>query len=143
MTASAATDANSIAVTTLTLPASQPTSQAVIQIAFAGDTYEQPASTTAPVLIYQPSSFVVWGGNAPGHQVGQRVNFWGSQWEQQITGGDYQAHSSFKGYGTVPSSPIGICEPTATTTGAPRPSPAGRPSRETARRLRPWPTSSR
>jgi len=124
VTASAATDANGNAVATLTLSASQPTGQAVIRIAFAGDTYEQPASTTAPVLIYQPISFVVWGGNTPGLQVGQRVNFWGSQWEQQITGGDYQARSSFKGYGTVPSSLIGLCEPTATTTGTPRLDPS-------------------
>ncbi|HEX3528051.1 MAG TPA: carboxypeptidase regulatory-like domain-containing protein [Thermoanaerobaculia bacterium] len=123
-TASAVTDANGNAVTTLTLSASQPTGQAVIQIAFAGDTYEQPASTTAPVLLYQPSSFVIWGGNTPGLQVGQRVNFWGSQWEQQVQGGDYQARSSFKGYGTVPSSPIGVCEPTATTTGTPRLDPS-------------------
>jgi RHS repeat-associated protein len=120
VTASAVTDANGIAATTLTLPASQPAGQAVIQIAFAGDTYELPASTIAPVLIYQPSSFVVWGGNTPGLQVGQRVNFWGSQWEQQVAGGDYSARNAFKGYGTVPSSSVGLCEPTATTTGTPR-----------------------
>jgi len=124
VTASAVTNATGIAVTTITIPASQPTGQAVIQIAFAGDTYEQPASTTAPVLIYQPSSFVIWGGNTPGLQVGQRINFWGSQWEQQVTGGDYNARGSFKGYGTVPSSPIGLCEPTATTTGTPRLDPS-------------------
>lgn len=120
VTASAVTDANGVSATTISLPASQPTGQAVIQIAFAGDNYEQPASTTAPVLIYQPSSFVIWGGNTPGLRVGQRINFWGSQWEQQVTGGDYNARGSFKGYGTVPSSPIGLCEPTATTTGTPR-----------------------
>jgi len=119
-TASAATDANGVATTTLTLPASQPTGQAVIQIAFAGDTYWQPAHTTAPVLLYQPSSFVIWGGNASGLQVGQQVNFWGSQWDKQVTGGDYHAQGDFKGYGTVPASPIGLCEPTATTTGTPR-----------------------
>ncbi|HET9210780.1 MAG TPA: RHS repeat-associated core domain-containing protein, partial [Thermoanaerobaculia bacterium] len=124
VTVSATTGADGVAATTISLPASQPTGQAVIQIAFAGDTYEQPAFTTAPVLIYQPSSFVIWGGNIPGLQVGQRINFWGSQWEQQVTGGDYNAHNSFKGYGTVPSSSIGLCEPTATTTGTPRLDPS-------------------
>ncbi|HZF07956.1 MAG TPA: carboxypeptidase regulatory-like domain-containing protein [Thermoanaerobaculia bacterium] len=117
---SAVTDANGVANATLTLPATLATGLAVIQVAFAGDTYEQPAQTTAPIVVYQPSSFVVWGGNTSGLDIGQRVNFWGSQWEQQVLGGDYNARSAFKGYGTMPSSSIGICEPTATTTGTPR-----------------------
>jgi hypothetical protein len=93
-------DANGVASATLTLPATVATGLSSIQVAFAGDTYEQPAQTTAPVVVYQPSSFVIWGGNTPGLRFGQRVNFWGSQWEQQVTGGDYNARGAFKGYGT-------------------------------------------
>ncbi|HEX3527742.1 MAG TPA: carboxypeptidase regulatory-like domain-containing protein [Thermoanaerobaculia bacterium] len=117
---SAVTDAAGNATAALTLPATLPTGATSILVAFAGDAYELPASTRAPLVLYQASSFVIWGGNTGGLALGQRVNFWGSQWESQVTAGDYAANASFKGYGTVPSSPIGICEPMATTTGTPR-----------------------
>ena len=91
-----------------------------LKAAFAGDTAHLPASMTVRLLVYQPSSFVIWGGNTPGLLLGQRVNFWGSQWEQQVTSGDYQAHGSFKGYGTASGNPITLCEPTARTIGTPR-----------------------
>jgi len=113
----ATTGADGIATATLALPATQPTGPAQLAIAFAGDTYRRPARTTAPVLVYQPASFVVWGGNTPGLAVGQRVNFWGSQWAQQVTGGDDAANPSFKGFATPRSTPIALCEPTAHTTG--------------------------
>ena len=72
-----------------------------------------------PVVVYQPASFVIWGGNTPGLALGQYVNFWGSQWASQVTGGDYQANPSFKGYAIPAATPVGICEPTAHTSGSP------------------------
>jgi RHS repeat-associated protein len=118
LTATAVTDTTGTAATTLTLPAA--TGLTNLKAAFAGDTAHLPSSTTVRLLVYQPSSFVIWGGNTPGLLLGQRVNFWGSQWEQQVMAGDYQAHGSFKGYGTAAGSPITLCEPTASTTGSPR-----------------------
>jgi hypothetical protein len=30
------------------------------------------------VLVAQPTSFVIWGGNTPGLRLGERVQFWGA-----------------------------------------------------------------
>jgi RHS repeat-associated protein len=120
ITASGTTDATGTATASLTLPASIPTGPALLQVAFAGDAAEVPAATTVPVVVYQPASFVIWGGNTSGLALGQYVNFWGSQWASQVTGGDYQANPSFKGYAIPVATPVGICEPTAHTTGSPR-----------------------
>jgi hypothetical protein len=62
---------------------------------------------------------VIWGGNTPGLALGQYVNFWGSQWASQVTGGDDQADPSFKGYAIPAAMPVGICEPSAHTSGSP------------------------
>ena len=118
LSATAVTDATGTAAATLTLTAA--TGLTNLKAAFAGDTAHLPSSTTVRLLVYQPSSFVIWGGNTPSLLLGQRVNFWSSQWEQQVAAGDYQAHGSFKGYGTAGGSPIIICEPTARTTGTPQ-----------------------
>lgn len=34
---------------------------------------------------------------------GGRYQFWGAQWAKQVTGGDYQANNSFKGYADIVS----------------------------------------
>jgi RHS repeat-associated protein len=117
LAASGATDTTGTASATLTLPAT--TGLAALKAVFAGDAAHLPSSTTARLLIYQPSSFVIWGGNTAGLLLGQRVNFWGAQWKSQVTGGDYAAQADFKGYGTT-SGAITLCEPTARTTGTPR-----------------------
>jgi RHS repeat-associated protein len=119
VSASATTDAGGTATASLTLPASLPTGPALLRVAFAGDATELPAATTVPVVVYQLASFVIWGGNAPGLALGQGVNFWGSQWASQVTGGDYQANPSFKGYATPVATPVTICEPAARTSGSP------------------------
>jgi RHS repeat-associated protein len=119
VTATAITGADGTATATLALPAAQPAGPATVAIAFAGDANRRPARTTAPVLVYPPSSFVVWGGNTPGLAIGQRVNFWGSQWAQQVTAGDYAANPSFKGFATPKASPVTLCESTARTTSTP------------------------
>jgi RHS repeat-associated protein len=120
ITASAVTDASGNAAATLTLPATLPAGPAQIQITFAGDASEQPAATTAPVYVVQPAPFVLWGGNTPGLALGQHVNFWGSQWASQVTGGDYQANPSFKGFAAPGATPLALCEPTARTSGTPQ-----------------------
>jgi RHS repeat-associated protein len=118
--ASGTTDATGTATASLTLPVSVPTGPAVLQVAFAGDAAELSAATTVPVLVYQPVSFVIWGGNTPGLALGQYVNFWGSQWASQVTGGDYQGNPSFKGYAQSVVTPLAVCEPTARTSGSPQ-----------------------
>jgi RHS repeat-associated protein len=121
VTASGTTDATGTAAATLTLPASVPTGPALLQVAFAGDAGELPAATSVPVVVYQPASFVIWGGNTPGLALGQYVNFWGSQWASQVTGGDYQAaNPSFKGYAIPAATPVALCESTAHTSGSPQ-----------------------
>jgi RHS repeat-associated protein len=117
--ASGTTDASGTATASLTLPASVLTGPALLQVTFAGDVGELPAATTVPVIVYQPASFVIWGGNTPGLALGQYVNFWGSQWANQVTGGDYQANPSFKGYAIPAATPVAICEPAARTSGSP------------------------
>jgi RHS repeat-associated protein len=124
LTASAVTGADGVASATLTLPASQPTGLAELRITFAGDACHLPAVTTAPVIVYQPSSFVIWGGNTPGLVLGERLQFWGAQWSKQVTGGDYAAQADFKGYGTPVNPPLGICQANTHTTGTPQLDPS-------------------
>jgi RHS repeat-associated protein len=119
VSASGTTDATGTAAASLTLPASVTTGPALLRVAFAGDASELPAATTVPIVVYQPTSFVIWGGNTPGLALGQSVNFWGSQWASQVTGGDYQANPSFKGYAIPAATPVVICEPSAHTSGSP------------------------
>ena len=45
-------------------------------------------------------SFVVWGGNNDGLKIGQRVNFWGSQWGAEGT--------DTNGYLTLSGDPDGV-----------------------------------
>jgi uncharacterized repeat protein (TIGR01451 family) len=99
LTATGITDANGLATATLNFAASQPSGAAQLQIAFAGDASYLPSTRTAAVQIYQTMPFVVWGGNTGGLKIGQRVNFWGSQWESQVINAqNYASNSSFKGW---------------------------------------------
>lgn len=98
-TGSGTTNAQGVATATLALPPGQYT----VNASFAGDGNYLPGNATAQTLIvYQPTTFVIWGGNQPSLadavKVGQALTFWGGQWEKQVTAGDYQANSSFKGY---------------------------------------------
>jgi len=69
---------------------------------FAGDTFYQPATATQHIVVFQPTNFVIWGGNNPDLTkavvVGQDYMFWGAQWAKQVTAGDFTANNSFKGY---------------------------------------------
>jgi RHS repeat-associated protein/uncharacterized repeat protein (TIGR01451 family) len=113
--ASGVTDVNGNATATLNFATSQPTGAGQLQISFAGDANYRPSSRTAPVQIYQPMPFVIWGGNTGGLRIGQRVNFWGSQWESQVINGQYfAANPSFKGWSGALIGPIQPCQTNVT-----------------------------
>lgn len=66
---------------------------------------EQPpylaSSAVASGTAAQATNFVIWGGNPGGVLIGQRVQFWGSDWSKQIAdkrSTSYKAAGSFKGY---------------------------------------------
>ena len=118
LTATATTDSNGIASTTITVPPPLGTGPIRLTASFAGDTYNVPASTSVPVILYQPQSFVIWGGNTVPPHVNDRVQFWGSQWDKQVTGGDYDNKTDFKGWSVPVGSPITLCEATVKATGA-------------------------
>ena len=97
-TVSAVTDANGAATGSITLASAQ-VGPSSMTLSFAGDEFFNPSVQTIPITIYSPAAFVVWGGNTEGLKIGQRVNFWGSQWESQVTSGPYfAANPSFKGW---------------------------------------------
>lgn len=111
-TATAITDANGLAATTITLGAAQATGPSSMTISFAGDEFYQPSVRTIPVTLFFPAGFVVWGGNTGGLTIGQQVNFWGAQWASQVTGGQFDANPSFKGWsGSL--APIQQCQVSA------------------------------
>lgn len=113
VTATAVTDAHGVAATTITLGAAQVSGPNSLTVSFAGDAFYKPASRTAAVTIYLSTSFVIWGGNTGGLRLGQHVNFWGSQWENQVLQGHYPWLSAFKGLAD-PVNQIHICQPAAT-----------------------------
>jgi len=121
VTVSAITNASGVATTTIIVPSSLGTGPTRMIVAFDGDVYYVPAATSVPIILFAPSSFVIWGGNATPPHVGEKVNFWGSQWKKQVTGGDYDNKADFKGYAKLASPPLAqICEPDARQSGTPR-----------------------
>lgn len=114
--ATAVTDANGVASTTITLGPDQMSGPSSLTVSFAGDAFYEPSFRTVEVTIYLSTSFVIWGGNDAGLKLGQRVNFWGSQWESQVLQGEYHTNPSFKGLAD-PVSQIHICQPNATPQG--------------------------
>lgn len=110
---SAVTNANGIASTSITLSATQ-VGPSSMTVSFAGDDFFKPSVQTVPLTIYSPAAFVVWGGNTGGLKIGQRINFWGSQWESQVISGQYfAANPSFKGWSGSPA-PALQCQVNAT-----------------------------
>jgi hypothetical protein len=103
-TGTGTTDSSGNATATLDLSPGQYT----LNASFAGDSYYLPSDATAQTLyVYQPTQFLIWGGNNPDLSqavvTGQDYTFWGAQWAKQVTAGDYQANNSFKGYADVVS----------------------------------------
>src|SRR5262249_33430895 len=80
---STTTSASGVAATTITLPTDQASGPAQLAISFGGDQNYQPSSRVVPIRIYLSMPFVLWGGNSDGLRIGQRVNFWGSQWNRK------------------------------------------------------------
>lgn len=116
VSAQAVTNSSGIATTMLTLGPAQTSGPASIQVSFAGDSNYKPSLTGIPILIYLSTSFVVWGGNAGGLQLGQDVNFWGHSWADQVTGGNFTDNPSFKGFAD-PVNQVHVCEASAGTGG--------------------------
>jgi RHS repeat-associated protein len=115
VSATGVTNASGSATATLNFAMALTTGSGQLQINFAGDSNYQPSSRTAAVEIYQPMPFVIWGGNSGGLRIGQRVNFWGSQWETQVINGQYFASNpSFKGWSGALTGPIQSCQANVT-----------------------------
>ncbi|HET9285264.1 MAG TPA: RHS repeat-associated core domain-containing protein [Candidatus Angelobacter sp.] len=112
ITAQAVTDASGVASTTLTLGPDQTSGPSALQISFAGDSSYKPSLTSVPIIVYLSTSFVVWGGNLGGLRLGEDVNFWGHSWATQVTGGNYNANTAFKGFAD-PVNQIHVCEASA------------------------------
>lgn len=91
--ATAVTDADGIARFSL------PVGKYALDAAFAGSRYFEPATAhQAPVWVFLPTRFAIWGANPGGTPVGARFEFWGNQWWRQVVAGAYTAGSSFKGW---------------------------------------------
>jgi hypothetical protein len=90
------TDGSGVAKVSLRLPCTGLGAQS-ITVTFAGDANVLPSSAQAPTFVFVPSPFVIWGGNAGGVHEGDHVVFFAPDWAKQVTGGDYQAASAFKG----------------------------------------------
>lgn len=114
--AAGTTDANGVAAAALTIPSSELPGE--LEVSFAGDGCHGPASARVPLVVYAPTSFVVWGGNPAGLQIGQRVQLWGAQWAKQVTSGDYDAQADFKGHAILAGA-LRVCQPDARTTSQP------------------------
>src|SRR5215813_7890683 len=113
VTATATTNSSGVAATTISL-GTQFTGPSSITVSFAGDQFFKSSTRTVPVIVYFPAGFVIWGGNTGGLKIGQQVNFWGSQWESQVTSGPFGAVSpGFKGWSSL-MSPIQQCQVNAT-----------------------------
>lgn len=96
-TATAAASTNTAGVVSVSLP--MPVGQMTVSAVFGGDSNYLPSPAAMQIMtIYQPTHFVIWGGNQKGVYVGQQVTFRGPQWSRQVTGGNYTAGHSFKGW---------------------------------------------
>lgn len=114
------TNAQGVATATLTLASSPASGQTALQVSFAGDNLYKASRTSVPVTVFLPTSFVIWGGNSGGLQLGQDVNFWGHSWTNQVTGGNFTAFTanpSFKGWADPVGQIINVCEVSAGTGG--------------------------
>jgi hypothetical protein len=69
-----------------------------VTAAFAGSKNYLSSNDSQTLVTFQPTGFVVWGGNAGGVAVGSPVNFWGSKWSSQVVSGNAAAAKDFKGF---------------------------------------------
>jgi len=140
--ASAVTNASGDAVATVTIPATEATGPLSREVRFEGDTYYESSTELGTTVLYEPASFVVWGGNPSPLAVGQRVQFFGHGWWQQVTGGDYKAAADFSGW-SVSALPASLCQQNARTAAPPLLTEAAGPrGPDRVRRLEPWRSTS-
>jgi len=95
LSATAVTDANGVASTTLGLAPGTST----LRASFAGTTaYVASSATPQALIVFVPTQFVIWGGNADGIVLGQRVIFWGEHWWDQVNLPESSKVKDFKGW---------------------------------------------
>jgi hypothetical protein len=70
----------------------------VVGAIYFGSANLYPAADAQLLVSYEPTNFVIWGGNTGGLRVGDDYTFYGSQWSKQVKQGTNGAGSSFKGY---------------------------------------------
>jgi hypothetical protein len=72
-----------------------------ITIVFGGDLCYNGTIIYYSFYVYQDTNFVIWGDNLPNLGdivIGNSYTFWGIDWINQVTSGDYSAIDSFKGW---------------------------------------------
>jgi RHS repeat-associated protein/uncharacterized repeat protein (TIGR01451 family) len=104
-TVSGTTDANGAVTAAFNFQAAQTTGTAQLQISFAGDADYQASSRAASVAVFQTTSFVIWGGNSTGLKIGQRVNFFGHDWPDQIQDRELREELEFNGFALLGPKP--------------------------------------
>jgi hypothetical protein len=76
--------------------------QYTVNANFNGDDYYKPSQSASQTLyVYQPTNFVIWGGNKlnlADINVGQVYTFWEAKWADQVKAGNFIENPSFKGY---------------------------------------------
>jgi len=97
-----------------------------VSAGFGGDhNYLSSSAATEPLFVYQPTTFVIWGGNQPkvsdAIRAGMDVNFWGAKWTNQVTAGAWFGGAGFKGFADTASATTwsvtgGSAKPPATQT---------------------------
>jgi len=110
--AAATTDATGAARATVRLDSDA----RLLAVTFAGDAFTEPARQSASVVAFEPSRFVIWGGNAAPLSVGQRVTLMAPDWARQVSGGAYDAGASFKGVAAEAASLLAPCQGIVGTT---------------------------
>jgi len=77
-----------------------PSGAYTLSATYAGSSDYIASQTSQAIIVYLPTSFVIWGGNPGGVTAGGDYTFWGAQWAKQVTGGSYSAALGFEGYAT-------------------------------------------
>jgi hypothetical protein len=104
----AISDGSGIASTVMSLPVTTATGSADLAVTFAGDSDVLPSTAVQNGDLFQPTSFVIWGGNPLGVIAGQRVVFFANDWSKQVIAGDYNG-GNFKGYAPISDSRLATC----------------------------------
>jgi hypothetical protein len=95
--ADALSDSSGRATTSIQISAATAAGSQAMDVSFAGDANVLPSSTSQLMYVFAPSRFVIWGGNATGVRVGDKVVFLSPDWFKQVKSGDYKAGGDFKG----------------------------------------------